>query len=77
VNLTGPCIFYYPNGQIKERGLYTKNVRNGKWEYFYDNGQKAKTIIFTDHGAAAAGVLYYAMGRSSPKKAMAGLKELC
>jgi YD repeat-containing protein len=48
--LTGPCIFYYPNGQIKEMGLYSKNVRTGRWEYFYDNNQKAKTIIFTDRG---------------------------
>jgi antitoxin component YwqK of YwqJK toxin-antitoxin module len=49
-DLTGPCIFYYPNGQIKEMGLYSKNVRTGRWEYFYDNNQKAKTIIFTDMG---------------------------
>jgi antitoxin component YwqK of YwqJK toxin-antitoxin module len=49
-DLTGPCIFYYPNGQIKEMGLYSKNVRTGRWEYFYDNNQKAKTIIFTDQG---------------------------
>ena len=49
-DLTGPCIFYYPNGQIKEMGFYRKNVRTGRWEYFYDNNQKAKTIIFTDLG---------------------------
>ncbi|HTR31406.1 MAG TPA: hypothetical protein VMH27_19170 [Puia sp.] len=49
--LDGPCMCYYKNGQISEKGTYTKNARTGIWEYFYENGQKAKTIRLTETGA--------------------------
>jgi antitoxin component YwqK of YwqJK toxin-antitoxin module len=48
--LDGPCLFYYRNGQIREKGTYAKNARIGTWDYYYDNGAKAKTVRFTDTG---------------------------
>ena len=48
--LDGPCTFYYRNGKIREKGIYTKNLRKGIWEYYYDNGGKSKTVRFTDSG---------------------------
>lgn len=48
--LDGPCVFYYRNGQIREKGTYTKNTRTGIWEYYYENGNKAKTIRLADDG---------------------------
>jgi hypothetical protein len=48
--LDGPCVFYHRNGTLKERGSYVKNEKTGIWEYYYENGQKAKVINFTDSG---------------------------
>lgn len=48
--LDGPCTLYYKNGRIREKGVYTGNSRTGIWEYYYENGQKAKTIRMTDDG---------------------------
>ncbi|GGB15545.1 toxin-antitoxin system YwqK family antitoxin [Puia dinghuensis] len=48
--LDGPCVFYYKNGHIREDGAYIKNEKKGIWVYYYENGQKAKTINFTDSG---------------------------
>lgn len=48
--LNGPCVFYYKNGKIREKGDYIKNEKNGIWDYYYENSQKAKSINFTDSG---------------------------
>ena len=48
--MEGPCIYYYKNGQVKEKGIYLQNNRVGVWEYFFENGQKQKTINFTEQG---------------------------
>jgi hypothetical protein len=49
--LDGPCILFYKNGQVKEKGDYIKNDRAGIWEYFFENGQKQKVIRFTPQGS--------------------------
>lgn len=46
--LNGPCVEYYENGKIREQGEYVKNVKHGIWNYYFENGQKAKSIRFTD-----------------------------
>jgi antitoxin component YwqK of YwqJK toxin-antitoxin module len=48
--LDGPCLFYYRNGQIREKGSYAKHTRTGIWDYYFENGGKAKTIRFADTG---------------------------
>ncbi len=48
--LNGPGSYYYKNGGLEERGEYRSNERVGIWNYWFDNGQKAKTINFTDSG---------------------------
>lgn len=48
--LDGPCALFYKNGRVKEKGDYLKNVKTGDWEYFFENGQKEKTIRFTPQG---------------------------
>jgi antitoxin component YwqK of YwqJK toxin-antitoxin module len=48
--LNGPCIFYYPKGKVKAKGDYLKNAKIGIWEYYYENGQKAKVIQYTGNG---------------------------
>jgi antitoxin component YwqK of YwqJK toxin-antitoxin module len=49
--LNGPCTLFYANGNIQERGTYSDNARSGAWDYYFENGQKAKTVFFTDQGA--------------------------
>jgi antitoxin component YwqK of YwqJK toxin-antitoxin module len=44
--LEGPAYFYYPNGVIKEHGTYQNNVKSGVWDYYYDNGQKERTLQY-------------------------------
>ncbi len=44
--LSGPTVLYYRNGKVRENGEYLDNARTGVWEYFYDNGQRAKSIQF-------------------------------
>ena len=46
--LSGPTVLYYRNGKVREKGEYLDNARTGVWDYFYDNGQKAKSIQFND-----------------------------
>ncbi len=29
---------YYPNGQIRVKGTYKNNLRDGEWTYFFENG---------------------------------------
>jgi antitoxin component YwqK of YwqJK toxin-antitoxin module len=29
---------YYPNGKIRIKGTYEKNLRQGLWEYYHENG---------------------------------------
>ncbi|HLX90191.1 MAG TPA: hypothetical protein VKR32_00830 [Puia sp.] len=48
--LNGPCTWYYRNGSTRQEGEYANNHRVGYWNYFYDNGQKAKTINFASYG---------------------------
>ena len=44
--LEGPAYIYYPNGVIKEHGTYQNNAKSGVWEYYYDNGQKERTLQY-------------------------------
>jgi antitoxin component YwqK of YwqJK toxin-antitoxin module len=48
--LDGPCVFFYRNGQIREKGSYGRHTRTGNWDYYFENGGMAKTIRFTDTG---------------------------
>jgi antitoxin component YwqK of YwqJK toxin-antitoxin module len=44
--LEGPAYLWYKNGQIKAQGIYRKSAKDGIWKYYYDNGQKEKTLQF-------------------------------
>jgi antitoxin component YwqK of YwqJK toxin-antitoxin module len=46
--LEGPAYIFYPNGLVKERGSFQKNQRFGIWEYYYDNGQRERTLQYND-----------------------------
>ena len=35
----GPWVFYYPNGQLKEKGDYKNGEREGSWVEYYEHGQ--------------------------------------
>jgi hypothetical protein len=47
--LQGSAEYFYPNGNLKEKGNYANGVRIGTWEYFYQNGIKAKSIRFENN----------------------------
>jgi len=38
--------FYYKTGKLKVEGNYTKGRKEGPWHYYYENGDKIKTINY-------------------------------
>jgi antitoxin component YwqK of YwqJK toxin-antitoxin module len=38
--------YYYPNGEIEERGYYLKNKREGNWKYFSKEGELIKNSFY-------------------------------
>jgi antitoxin component YwqK of YwqJK toxin-antitoxin module len=46
--LQGRAFYFYPDGNVREMGMYLKDTRNGVWKYFYDNGRPEKTLNFID-----------------------------
>jgi antitoxin component YwqK of YwqJK toxin-antitoxin module len=45
---TGIHIHYYFDGQVKRRGYYSVDLRNGIWEFFDKNGNRTVTIEYED-----------------------------
>tara|TARA_B110000902_G_C14210611_1_gene551214 strand:- start:442 stop:1443 length:1002 start_codon:yes stop_codon:yes gene_type:complete len=37
-NKKGSWVFYWPNGKIKEKGVFLKNNKSGQWKYYFENG---------------------------------------
>lgn len=46
--LEGAAHYYYKNGTIKEEGAYKKGVRQGKWTFYYPNGNIQKVYNYVD-----------------------------
>ena len=38
---TGEVISYYENGEMEFRGYITEGMKNGLWEYFFENGSSS------------------------------------
>ena len=49
-NLNGLYKSYYINGNIKEIGVYKNNSQYDKWNYYYNDEQIQKEIIFDKYG---------------------------
>ncbi|MEQ8715226.1 MAG: TonB family protein [Cyclobacteriaceae bacterium] len=41
----GEFVYYYPNGQVKSKGIYKENLRLGEWKWWYPNGQEMKESL--------------------------------
>lgn len=41
----GEFIYYYPDGQVKSKGIFKENLRLGEWVWWYPNGQIMKEIL--------------------------------
>ena len=37
-NKKGSWVFYWPNGEIKEKGVFFKNNKSEEWKYYFENG---------------------------------------
>lgn len=59
----GPCIEYYENGKIKEKGNYIKGFRNGYYTTYYDNGKLETECDYVRGKRDGRYVEYYANGR--------------
>ncbi|MEO7989792.1 MAG: hypothetical protein ABI663_09640 [Chryseolinea sp.] len=46
--LDGRAQYFYKNGQIREEGQYRKDLREGKWTYYYSDGSIEKVLLFID-----------------------------
>lgn len=47
--LHGPYIEYYDNEQVKEEGSYIKGRKDGKWNYFFEDGKRDATKIYIEN----------------------------
>ena len=45
-NLEGYAFYYFKDGTISEEGNYEKNMRAGKWKYYYPSGKIEKIYDF-------------------------------
>ena len=43
---SGSVFDLYDNGQKKLNGRYRNGIKNGKWTYSYENGQKWKEVHY-------------------------------
>ncbi|MEQ9301493.1 MAG: TonB family protein [Cyclobacteriaceae bacterium] len=41
----GEFVYYYPNGQVKSKGIFKENLRLGEWKWWYPNGQEMKEAL--------------------------------
>lgn len=48
--LEGPVYLFYKNGRVREHGTYRNKLKYGIWEYYYDNGQKERTLQYDENG---------------------------
>jgi antitoxin component YwqK of YwqJK toxin-antitoxin module len=46
--LNGIGTYFHRNGNVSEIGIYSNNIRNGEWRYFYSNGKLMKTFNFIE-----------------------------
>ena len=44
----GKQLFYYPNGKIYYKGLYTNDLKSGTWEYFTEEGIQDTIINYNE-----------------------------
>lgn len=42
------AVFYYPDGKIKEKGIFKKDKKFGDWHEFYESGNPKETISFDE-----------------------------
>lgn len=69
-------ISYYQNGNIKAKGLYSKNKAFGEWEYYYENGSIRSKGMMKDNIPVGIWSHYYEIGGvSSEGEVVKGLKE--
>jgi len=50
---------YYPNGKIKETGLYRDNHYYGEQRYYYENGQVERVRFYSDTGEKTDTTWYF------------------
>ena len=44
----GNVFNYYPNGNRELKGNYLRGLKEGKWVWWYPNGEKNKLVIMLD-----------------------------
>lgn len=44
--IDGPYVMYYPDGTMQLKGSFIKNLREGRWEYFDEQGKSQAVIQF-------------------------------
>ena len=47
IPLTGHIESYHPNGQLKIAGAWKDGLRDGKWEYYMENGNKEVFVLYS------------------------------
>jgi antitoxin component YwqK of YwqJK toxin-antitoxin module len=77
----GPATYYFPNGNVKEMGVFLNNEKNEQWldwdeagnkiaEAFYSNGKKNGTWMIWDTKGTKRYEMYYSMDKKVGKWSM-------
>jgi hypothetical protein len=53
---------FYENGNVKVKGIYKNNKRDGDWSFFYDNGKLWSWGEYTDGVRNGGSSVYYENG---------------
>jgi len=60
---TGQWQFYYPNGEIKSRGLFVNGKKNGEWRYYYDSGLPEQVEHYSNGQMNGEYITYHQSGK--------------
>ncbi len=60
----GEFTFYYPSGKLQAQGNFKKNLRDGVWKYYFENGKPEREVTFTE-GSFSPSVVYDTVGNKT------------
>ena len=60
-------MFYYPNGNLKEKGNFINDLKNGYWESYFESGILSASMNYAQGKLQGEYVDYYLDGRLEGK----------
>ncbi|MGL1885890.1 MAG: TonB family protein [Reichenbachiella sp.] len=64
--------WYYENGQLKEKGQYSKNMKTGPWDGYYKNGQQKEKGTYYEDTKKGYWWTWYENGQKKEEREVVG-----